>query len=240
MVDVNIASNTEYIENRQRSGYVQYECDEGDLVGIDSNGDTVAADADAATAVPAAGVAMGPAKDPAKYGNDFPETKLVVEANYDLVGESPKTYFEFGVRLRNKDEDWDFTPGEPVYLDKGGGYTQDLSLHGPGDLKQVVGYAKLGASDSAGLANEVVVDVQEAEEIANGSATFSGDGVATTFSIPHGLSYTPSRAVVTATSADAAGDFYVSGIGATNITVEYAAAPASGTDNVSMDWAAYE
>lgn len=243
MVDVNIASNTEYVENRQASGYVQYACDEGDLLGIDSNGDTVQADAaSGASQAAARGVALGPAKDPANYGNDFSETKLVVEANYDLVGESRKTYFEFGVRVRNADEDWDFTPNEPVYLDKAGGFTQDLSAHGAGDLKQIVGYAKLGSPDAAGAANEVVINIHEAEEISDGSATFSGDatGGKTTFNIAHGLSYTPSRAVVTATSADASGDFYISAIDGTNITVEYGSAPADGTDNVTMDWAAYE
>lgn len=160
MTDVNIASNTEYIENRQASGVVTYACDEGDLVGIDANGDLVAADAaSAAGPIKARGVVLGPAKDPANYGQDFPETKLVVEANYDLVGEARKTYFEYGVRVRNADEDWNFTPGADIYLAAGGGFTE-TAPSGTGDLVQKVGYAKPGPTES-GVANEVVIHIDQ-------------------------------------------------------------------------------
>lgn len=241
MVDVNIASNTEYIENRQGSGTIQYTCDEGDLVGHDSNGDTVQADADA-TASPQAearGAVLGPAKDPANYGSDFAETVLVVESNYDLVGQDRKVAFEYGVRVRNADEDWGFSPGE-VYLDKGGGYTQDLSNHGPGDLKQVVGYAKPGPTEDSGVANEVVIAVQPAEEIAYGEGTISGDGASTVFTFPHNLSFTPSNVRLTPQSSEAAAAHYVSNVTDTSVEVTFSAAPADGTDNVVFDYEAHE
>jgi len=68
-----------------------------------------------------------------------------------------------------------------------------------------------------------------------GTATFSGDGSATTFTIAHGLAATPSKVSVTPGSADARGDFHVT-VDATNITVTYATAPPSGTDNVVLHW----
>ena len=69
----------------------------------------------------------------------------------------------------------------------------------------------------------------------SGTATFSGDGSTTQFTIPHGLVAEPSKVQVTPMSADAAGDFYVTK-DATNIYVNYKTAPASGTDNVVLSW----
>ncbi len=69
----------------------------------------------------------------------------------------------------------------------------------------------------------------------SGKATFSGDGTTTQFSIAHGLVSTPSKVLVTPCSADAAGSFYVTA-DATNIYVTYSTAPASGTDNVCLNW----
>jgi hypothetical protein len=69
----------------------------------------------------------------------------------------------------------------------------------------------------------------------SGTATFSGNGSQTTFTIAHGLAGTPKVAVVTAGSSDAKGDFYVT-YDATNIYVTYATAPPSGTNNVVLRW----
>jgi hypothetical protein len=68
-----------------------------------------------------------------------------------------------------------------------------------------------------------------------GTATFSGTGTQTTFTIAHGLAGTPKMAVVTAGSNDAKGNFYVT-YDATNIYVTYATAPPSGTNNVVLRW----
>jgi len=69
----------------------------------------------------------------------------------------------------------------------------------------------------------------------SGTATFSGTGAQTTFTIAHGLNGTPKMAVVTAGSSGAKGDFYVT-YDATYITVTYATAPPSGTNNVILRW----
>jgi len=70
-----------------------------------------------------------------------------------------------------------------------------------------------------------------------GTATFSGDGSKTQFSIAHGLKYTPTKVLVTPMTADAAGDFYVTA-NKTYIYINYKTAPPSGTDNVKVSWCA--
>lgn len=65
---------------------------------------------------------------------------------------------------------------------------------------------------------------------------FSGTGLVTSFTIPHGLVGVP-KAVVTAGSADAANISYIT-IDATNITVNYAVAPPVGTNNITINWIA--
>jgi hypothetical protein len=72
---------------------------------------------------------------------------------------------------------------------------------------------------------------------ASGKSQFNGTGAQTAFVIPHGLLAAPTSVVVTPGSAAANGLHYVSA-DATNITVTYAAAPASGTNNVVVNWAA--
>jgi len=71
----------------------------------------------------------------------------------------------------------------------------------------------------------------------SGTATFSGDGSTTQFSIEHGLVSTPSKVQVTPMSSDAAGDFYVTADD-TYIYINYSTAPPSGTDNVKVSWQA--
>jgi hypothetical protein len=63
------------------------------------------------------------------------------------------------------------------------------------------------------------------------TSTQSGNGSATSFNIPHGLTAAPSSFSVTANSAAAGGISYVTA-DATNIVVRYVAAPASGTNNL--------
>ncbi len=67
--------------------------------------------------------------------------------------------------------------------------------------------------------------------------TFNGDGVATAFVIAHGLAATPVSAIVTAGSADADGDLYIT-YDNTNITATFGTAPISGTNNVVLNWIA--
>lgn len=73
-----------------------------------------------------------------------------------------------------------------------------------------------------------------------GTATFSGTGSQTTFSIPHGLGQTPTTFYILPKSAATAtaGRMYVTA-DATNINFIYqTAAPALGTDNVILVWEA--
>lgn len=69
----------------------------------------------------------------------------------------------------------------------------------------------------------------------SGTATFSGDGTTTQFTIAHGLMKAPSKVIVVPASADASGDFYVTA-DATNIYVNYKSAPPAGTANVVLYW----
>ncbi|RLG63107.1 hypothetical protein DRO21_06615 [archaeon] len=69
----------------------------------------------------------------------------------------------------------------------------------------------------------------------SGTATFSGDGTTTQFSIAHGLVSTPTKVLVTPMTADAASDFYVTA-DATNIYVNYKSAPPSGSNNIKLSW----
>jgi hypothetical protein len=69
----------------------------------------------------------------------------------------------------------------------------------------------------------------------DGTATFSGTGSQTAFTIAHGLMATPVTVNLTAGSAAAATPFYWTA-GSTNITVTYVTAPSNGTNNVLLSW----
>jgi hypothetical protein len=71
----------------------------------------------------------------------------------------------------------------------------------------------------------------------SGTATFSGNGSQTQFTIPHGLIGIPKSYRVEAGSSDAKGDKYVTADD-TNLTVTFATAPPSGTNNVVLVWQA--
>lgn len=70
------------------------------------------------------------------------------------------------------------------------------------------------------------------------TATFSGTGAQTAFTVTHGIDGTPSNIVLTPRSAAASAAYYVSAVTGTTFTVTYMAAPASGTGNVVFDWRA--
>lgn len=137
MVHVRIATGAEQPINRD-AGVSTIAGEEGDLVGRNASGDWVAADAASGTAVNASGVLMAPVSDPANYSHE--ELRVVIEANRELVGEDRISAVKSGVILENADTDWGFTPGEPVYLDTGGGFTQ-TKPSGSGELVQVLGEA---------------------------------------------------------------------------------------------------
>lgn len=128
---------------------------EGDLVGLDSNGELVAADADSGTAVKAVGAAAVPVDDPSTYpSGQFEYAAKAAEANRASINDEKIGYVKYGVEIVNQDEDWGFTPGEPVYLDVGGGYTQTEPT-GTGEVQQVVGEA---GPDGESVFLDVAVD----------------------------------------------------------------------------------
>jgi hypothetical protein len=137
MVNARIATGAEQPINRD-GAVSQYAGEEAELVGMDANGDWQKADAATGVAVNAVGVLMAPVTDPSNYPNE--ELRIVVEANRELVGENRIAAAKYGLIIENSDEDWGFTPGQPVYLGEGGGYTQ-TEPSDSGDLVQVVGMA---------------------------------------------------------------------------------------------------
>ncbi|RLC76269.1 MAG: hypothetical protein DRI61_13570, partial [Chloroflexi bacterium] len=70
----------------------------------------------------------------------------------------------------------------------------------------------------------------------SGSYEITGDGTNTSFTISHGLATTPTNIIITPTNASmASADWYVSSWDATNFTITFTSAPASGT-KLSFKW----
>jgi len=103
-------------------------------------------------------------------------------------------------------------------------------------------YDEAAIASDPSVGDEVVLGpngVFEAGQVANeGTETQSGDGTATTFQIPHGLTASPAVRNVWAESADAAGAFYVSDVTGNHIEVTYDTAPADGNDNLTWGFEA--
>lgn len=140
MTDVRIATSAE--QPIHSDGAVSTVTgDEGDLVGLDSNGELVTADAASGTAIPAIGVLAVPVDDPSSYPTgQFEFASKLAEANRVAINGNKAGYVRYGVELVNQDEDWSFTPGEPVYLATGGGFTQTEPT-GTGEIQQSLGVA---------------------------------------------------------------------------------------------------
>lgn len=96
-------------------------------------------------------------------------------------------------------------------------------------------YLKIGEIDTG---NDAKTETNRLSggPVNRGTATKSGDGSTTSFSISHAMNQTPSWADVTPSSEDASTDFYVSNITSTDIEITYAAAPANGSNNLSYYW----
>lgn len=142
MVDVNIATSAEQPINSD-GAVSTVTAEEGDLVGLDGNGELVVADAATGVAVPAVGVMATPVDDPANYPSEtgqFEYARRHAESNRTQINDTKAGYVRYGVELVNRDEDWGFTPGEPVFLAEGSGFTQTAPSDA-GDLVQCLGYA---------------------------------------------------------------------------------------------------
>lgn len=218
---------------------------EGDFVGLTTNVDgetrVVPADADSASAQPAIGVQMEDARarsywSTTLHDNGSMSRKLdEAYAKERTQAGDEVTYFTHGIYLEDEDGTVSFNTNEPVYLDVGGGVTQ-TKPSAVGDVVQ-----KLGTAVNA---TTFLLNVEEAYEVVDedsGEFLGSGDGSTggQTFSIAHNLGVAPSGYNVEAASADAAGDYYVSAT-STSLDVTFPTAPASGTDNVTLNWSAQE
>lgn len=86
--------------------------------------------------------------------------------------------------------------------------------------------------------NTIQVDGSTTVRTVNdGVATFSGTGSQTAFTIAHSMGAAVKSVTVTPGSVGAASNYYVTS-DATNITVTFTTAPASGTNNVVLNWRA--
>jgi hypothetical protein len=154
MTDFNIATGEEMPLNRTGVANVQLTGEhQGVPVGIDNSGAEpmlVRADAgatanDAGTApVQAVGVLFPREVMPSDLSNvtqhpwDDVEEQIYRE-NRTLAGDRA-TVVRSGIEMVNDDEDTSFEPGEPVYLDVGGGFTQTKPSTS-GEAVQVLGIA---------------------------------------------------------------------------------------------------
>jgi hypothetical protein len=142
MTDVRIATSAEQPINSDGAPST-VSASEGDLIGLNGDADIVAADAATGVQEPAVGVLATPVDDPADYPDEsgqFNYARQQALANRATINNEKVGYVRYGVELVNEDADWGFTPGEPVYLGEGGGFTQ-TEPSDSGDLVQVLGYA---------------------------------------------------------------------------------------------------
>jgi len=154
MTDFNIATGEEQPLNRTGIDNAQIVGEhQGVPVGIDNSGAEpqlvradAAADANEAGTGPvqAIGVLFPREIMPADLSNvtqhpwDDVEEQIYMEERA-LAGERA-TVVRSGIEMVNDDDDTDFTPGEPVYLDVGGGFTQTKPSTS-GEAVQVLGVA---------------------------------------------------------------------------------------------------
>ena len=151
MVDFRVATggDDEQPLNRTAVDNVQVSGDgiQATPVGIDNSGaepQLVAADADAGTAIPCLGLLLPEKVVDLSALSDVNELHdmeaRLHKQGSTLVGDRA-TYFQYGVEVVNDDgNDAAFTPGEPVYLAPGGGFTQTKPSTA-GALVQCVGVA---------------------------------------------------------------------------------------------------
>ena len=160
MVDFNIATGAEQPLNR--TGFPDCQVSgkdvQGTLVGIKDNGDgtysLVEADADSSVAIPAVGVLF---PEEIVDASAIPQHDLydiheqLVNEYRTLTGDRATAIFR-GIEMVNNDDDTSFTPGQPVYLDVGGGFTQTAPSTS-GEVVQRIGLA-LPPNTEAGVRTE--------------------------------------------------------------------------------------
>lgn len=166
MTDFNLATGNTGPINRTGVENVQVTGDDVQAipVGIEADGSggwqLVEADADSGTAVNAVGVLLQEGVfDPSTLptGQHFQDLEeQLVQENRTLLGDRCTVIFD-GVELVNDDDDTDYTPGEPVYLGVGGGFTQTAPSNA-GEVVQVLGVA-FTPNEGGDGADRLVLDV---------------------------------------------------------------------------------
>ncbi|TYL35851.1 hypothetical protein CV102_25620 [Natronococcus pandeyae] len=134
-------TNDADLHNNRAGAVSAVELEEGQLVGLNASGQIVEADADSAAPVKAVGVSLTDVMDLDARAELEPAFRATLEAQRTLVGKDRVAFADHGIDLIDLDEGSSFTPGEPVYLAVGGGFTSVAPDDGAGELVQVVGYA---------------------------------------------------------------------------------------------------
>jgi len=182
MTDFNIATGEEHPVNRTGIDNVQIEGEnQGVPVGIDNSGSEpmlvradAAADANDGGSAPvhAIGVLFPREVMPEDLSNvtqhpwdDVEET--IYREERTLAGDRA-TVIRYGVEMVNDDDDTDFTPGEPVFLDVGGGFTQTAPSN-TGEAVQPLGVALTVMEDGVNPQNvtkdRIMLDVSSNYEV---------------------------------------------------------------------------
>lgn len=91
----------------------------------------------------------------------------------------------------------------------------------------------------SGVSNVAWMRVKNNNIIVNRS-TFSGITLQTSYTVNHGLNFTPIKVFLTPASPNAAAPCYVSSITATTFTVTFLTVPVLGTNNITFDWMAFK
>jgi len=147
MANFNIATGNEQPINRTGLDNIQIEGDDvqGIPVGVDNSGsEPKLVRADAAEGIPAVGVLL-----PQEV---FPDDEYAYVGSHEMTEEMAQMFSEmdrtevgdrvtlirYGVELANDGADMGVTPGEPVYLAEGGGFTQ-TEPSTSGSIVQILG-----------------------------------------------------------------------------------------------------
>jgi len=145
---------------------------------------------------------------------------------------------QYGVQINDEGTDYNYV--DVLAVDEQAEPTQEygavVSSAGPPEYNTIViqGYGNKTALYADYGSNTTIIFAIAGYKN-SGTATFSGDGSTTQFSIEHGLVSAPSKVLVTPMTADASGDFYVTADD-TYIYINYKTAPPSGTDNIKVSW----
>lgn len=147
---------------------------------------------------------------------------LTLTATGDVRADSP--LYQQGNRVLDTSDavgvDAENTDGTPLVADADAITAgTDLSFTDDGDQTATLSFVGDTSPASAAVGDHV---------------TASGDGSTTQFTLAHSLGVTPDAPAVVPASRPASTDFEVTGVDANAVTIEYATAPPSGTDN--LEW----